>query len=142
MFFIHIAFLIIADFYAYNIEIMLIIADIILIWLDYFNFMTLKKITIIVECSLQGLIIVVSLSHAQRLFSGDADRISVLFYFLQFLIVYPLSLALILLKFSAAAKMEREIKDNKLNKTLKGKIKVKIRQKVQQKLPGIARERF
>ena len=140
MFFIHIAFLIIADFYAYNIEIMLIIADIILIWLDYFNFMTLKKITIIVECSLQGLIIVVSLSHAQRLL--DADRISVLFYFLQFLIVYPLSLALILLKFNVVAKMEREIKDNKLNKTLKGKIKVKIRQKVQQKLPGIARERF
>jgi len=64
MFFIHIAFLVLADFYAYNIEIMLIIADITLIWLDYYNFMTLKKLTIIIECCLQGLVIFVSFSHA------------------------------------------------------------------------------
>ena len=52
MFFIHIVFLIVADIYAYSIEIMLIIADIFLIWLDYYNFMTLNKITIIAECGL------------------------------------------------------------------------------------------
>ena len=64
MFFIHIAFLFLADFYAYNIEIMLIIAEIFLIWLDYYNFMTLNKITVLIEIGLQGFIIIVSLSHA------------------------------------------------------------------------------
>jgi hypothetical protein len=64
LFFIHLAFLILADFYAYNIEVLLIIVDIALIWLDYYNFMTLKKITILVECGLQGLVVIVSLSHA------------------------------------------------------------------------------
>jgi hypothetical protein len=52
MFFIHLAFLFLADFYAYNIEIVLIIADIVLIWLDYINFMTLKKLTVIISCFL------------------------------------------------------------------------------------------
>lgn len=64
MFFIHLAFLFLADIYAYNIEIMLIIADIGLIWLDYYNFMTLKKITVILGCFLQGFIVIVSFSHA------------------------------------------------------------------------------
>jgi hypothetical protein len=82
MFFIHLAFLFVADFYAYNIEIMLIIADIALIWLDYYNFMTLKKLTIIIECSLQGLVIIVSFSHAQRLFTDNIDKLSALFYIL------------------------------------------------------------
>ena len=64
MFFIHIVFLLLADFYAYNIEILLIIADIVLIWLDYYNFMTLKKITILIGCGLQGLVVIIALSHA------------------------------------------------------------------------------
>jgi len=41
-----------ADFYAYNVEVLLIIADIALIWLDYYNFMTLKKITVMIGCGL------------------------------------------------------------------------------------------
>ena len=64
LFFIHIVFLLLADFYAYNIEILLIIADIVLIWLDYYNFMTLKKITILIGSGLQGLVVIISLSHA------------------------------------------------------------------------------
>lgn len=38
--------------------------------------------------------------------------------------------------------MEREIKDNKLKKSLKGIIKVQIRKKVEKKLPGIFLDRF
>ena len=40
-------------------------------------------------------------------------------------------LIIILNQFKIIAKLEREIKDEKLKKSLKGKIKVKIREKVE-----------
>ena len=99
MFFVHLIFLLLADFYIYNLEILIIIADIILIWLDYYNFMTLKKITVLIGCGLQAIIVLVSVSHIQRILSGDLDWLLIIFYFLQFIVVYPFSLILILYQF-------------------------------------------
>ena len=51
-------------------------------------------------------------------------------------------LIIILNQFKIIAKLEREIKDEKLKKTYKGKIKLKIKEKVKEKAPGIFRERL
>jgi hypothetical protein len=82
-------FFILADIIAYDVEVILIIADFILIWLDYYNFMTLNKLTVLIEIVFQFGVSVISISHIQRLFQDDATWISIFFYILQFIIIYP-----------------------------------------------------
>lgn len=140
MFFIHILFLVCADIVAYEVEIILIIADSLSIWLDYYNYMTLKKLTILLEACLQLSVSVISFSHIQRLFQASSSWISILFYIIQFVIVYPLFSYKLFKQFQIVSNMERDIKDEKMKKTLKGRINLKVRDKVESKAPEIIKK--
>ena len=126
-------FFILADIIAYDVEVILIIADFILIWLDYYNFMTLNKLTVLIEIVFQFGVSVISISHIQRLFQDDATWISIFFYILQFIIIYPLFGYFLIDKFKLISQMERNLKDEKMKKTFKGRINLKVRDKVEQK---------
>ena len=126
-------FFILADIIAYDVEVILIIADFILIWLDYYNFMTLNKLTVLIEIVFQFGVSVISISHIQRLFQDDATWISIFFYILQFIIIYPFFGYFLIDKFKLISQMERNVKDEKMKKTFKGRINLKVRDKVEQK---------
>lgn len=57
------AFFIVSDFLVYDVHIFAIILDSVLLWLDFYNFMTLNKLMVGIELGLHGLISVIALSH-------------------------------------------------------------------------------
>ena len=56
------------DIMAYKFEIMSLIIDIILLFLDYNNYMRLDKVFILCECLCMLLTSLIALSHIQRIF--------------------------------------------------------------------------
>ena len=100
-------------------------------WLDYYNFMTLNKLTVLIEIGFQLGACVISISHVQRLFQDDTTWISIFFYILQFIIIYPLFTYYLIDKFKLVSQMERNVKDEKMKRTFKGRIELKVRDKVE-----------
>lgn len=65
---IHVALLVVCDIYIYEFEILSFIINLCLIWFDFYNYMTLNKITIMGEIGLLLLTSLMALSHIQRVF--------------------------------------------------------------------------
>jgi len=84
----HICF-ILSDVFVYHIELSILIADIILLWFDFYNYMLLNKVTVLIEVVIHALIFVVSLTHLQRVIL-EGFAIIIIVFIIQFLVVYPL----------------------------------------------------
>ena len=55
--------LIFVDIFAYDVEVLVLIADLAFTWFNFYNYMTLNKIIIIVHLMLLVLAFIVSISH-------------------------------------------------------------------------------
>ena len=88
---IHICLLFV-DVIIYQIEIPIIVVDLIFIWLNFVNYMTLNKIMTIAELLLYFMTIITSLSHTQRVFLDQKSMVVSLCFIFQFFIIYPIAL--------------------------------------------------
>ena len=68
---IHVIMLLLLDIWIYQVEIMSMVIDIVLIWLDFHNYMTLNKITIGFEVIVLLMTSIIALSHVQRVLMVD-----------------------------------------------------------------------
>ena len=84
------ALFILIDIFVYG-EVLILIADVVLLWLDFYNFMLLNKICIIVEVVLQALISLIAVTHIQRgLQSEEISESTMALFVLQMFVSYPL----------------------------------------------------
>ena len=67
----HVFFLIALDLYVYDIEIMAIIAETMLVYLDYQNYMSLNKMFMLAEITLMTMSSFVALTHFERVFFAE-----------------------------------------------------------------------
>ena len=117
---------ILIDIFVYG-EILILIADVVLLWLDFYNFMLLNKICIIIEVVLQALISLIAVTHIQRgLQSGQTSKTTVVLFIVQMFVSYPLLAFLIGKRFYAHWMQQFEWKMEQKNKTVKGKIELKM----------------
>ena len=83
--------LLFVDFIVYEVEIPIIVVDFLMIWLNFVNFMTLNKITCGIECAIYVITFLVSLTHFKRVLIEQDDWLPLIFYVIQFLMIYPLA---------------------------------------------------
>ena len=89
MFFIHLFCLCIVDVYIHEWEIIIMVADTILLWFNFYNYMTVNKITSGINAVLYGVFTLVAWTHLQRILFGDESWSVILFFFIQFFGAYP-----------------------------------------------------
>lgn len=70
-------------------DILLIISDVILVWLDFYNYMKLNKICVAVEVIIHLFTTLVAITHIQRGFSEDISNFMVYLFIVQMFIIYP-----------------------------------------------------
>ena len=129
----HVVF-IICNFVFFDFEILALIFDTILLWLSYYNYMTLNKITIIVHLILLVIAILLSISHIERVVT-EASLLTIFIFLFQYAICYPTFLLTIGKKFGAHFKQQKNFIDEEDAKTLKGKLKLKLRDKLKSEIP-------
>lgn len=78
----HLFQLIVCDMYVYNFEVLSIVFNVLLLWLDYVNFMTLNKMSCFLQIGLLYLSTFVALSHAQRVFMNDPYNGTLIFCYI------------------------------------------------------------
>ena len=57
------AFFILSDIFVYDLEVLILIADVLFLWLDFYNFMLVNKVVILVEVIAHIMVCTVALSH-------------------------------------------------------------------------------
>ena len=67
MFICHVPFLI-SDIYVFGFEISAVVFDVVFLWLNFYNYMTLNKITVCIQVGLYGLAALMATSHIKRVF--------------------------------------------------------------------------
>ena len=86
----HVFLLITLDLYVYDIEIMAIIAEIMLVYLDYQNYMSLNKMFMLAEIALMTMSSFVALTHFERVFFAEEFSWFVLLsYISQYFVIQP-----------------------------------------------------
>ena len=71
-------------------EILMMVVDCVLIWLDFYNYMVLNKIVIFIEVAIHFMIPVIALTHIQRVLAdADSTTSEIIFFFIQYFVVYP-----------------------------------------------------
>jgi len=83
-------FFILSDIFIYNLEILILIADILFLWLDFYNFMIINKVVILIEIIGHLMVSVVALSHIQRGLENGATKLIVIVFVFQFFAMYPI----------------------------------------------------
>lgn len=99
----HLFIIVFCDIYAYEVEILSLIADSILLWLDYYNFMILDKPFCIAECVGILMTTLIALTHIERGFKNEASWISILAFVFHFLVFNPAAAILTLKRFKLHA---------------------------------------
>ena len=112
------SFFILIDIFVYG-EILILIADAVLLWLDFYNYMLLNKICIIVEIVIQALISLIAITHIQRgLQSGETSKNTVILFIFQMFLGYPLMAFLLGKRFYDHWYQQFQWKMDKKNKTI------------------------
>jgi len=71
---VHLFLLLGVDFFIFEFDVFVIVADSILLWLNFVNYMTLNKITCGINCAIYPVCTLIAISHFQRVFfEGDDD---------------------------------------------------------------------
>jgi hypothetical protein len=69
---VHLFLLLGVDFFIFEFDVFVIVADSILLWLNFVNYMTLNKITCGINCAIYPVCTLIAISHFQRVFfEGD-----------------------------------------------------------------------
>ena len=138
MFPIHIFLLIFCDMFWYEFEIMSLLIDLVLIWMDMYNYMTLNKIIIGSEIALIILTVLMATSHLQRIFTDpDISWTVTIIYLIQFFVLNPICAIITGKNFKAHLQVQDQLRDEKKAETVKGRLKLKVEKKVKSKLPEI-----
>ena len=123
----HIFLLLFCDIYAYDLEIFSLLADIIFLYLDFYNMQLLDKPVVMAQLVTMIMTSLIAFTHAQRGFQPNVEWITIFAYILQFVIFNPLAIILTLRKFKDHVQKQQELKDLKDKKSVKGKIKLKAK---------------
>lgn len=94
---VHIFLLTVIDIFIHNWDIVIMVGDAILLWLNYYSYMTLNKLACAVNIVVYVMFSVIAVSHIERIFSGELDWKIIVTYFLQFFGIY-LSAAFVIYK--------------------------------------------
>ena len=98
----HVIFLITLDLYVYDIEIMAIIAETMLVYLDYQNYMSLNKMFMLAEIALMTMSSFVALTHFERVFFAEEFSWFVLLsYISQYFVIQPICIIFTVRKIQA-----------------------------------------
>jgi hypothetical protein len=120
--------------HVYHFEVFTIVFNILLLWLDFVNYMTLNKLSCFLQIGLLYLSTLIAISHAQRVFVREpVNGVLIFCYVLQFFITNPMQATGNLRALRAHCAKQSEVKTTNMNKTIKGRLQLKMRQKVQQK---------
>ena len=123
-------FLLFTDIFIYDFEISSIIFDVIFLWLNFYNFMTINKIVLGIEVLLYGIAVLIALTHMKRVMF-EVDSISPkLMYFTQYLVAYPVCCVVMGWRLHLRFVQQHELYVKHHNKTLKGKMKLKLQKAV------------
>ena len=87
---VHFVFLFV-DFIIYEIEIAAMLVDFFMIWLNFYNYMTLNKITCGIECGIYIITVLFGLTHFKRVLLEQPYWLPLIFYVIQFLMIYPVA---------------------------------------------------
>lgn len=130
------------DIFIYG-EISIFLADTILLWLDFYNFMLLNKVCIMIEMAIQVLITLISVTHIQRgLQSGAASNGTVILFIFQMFLCYPLMSALIGKRLQTHMQQQYAWKMERKQKTVKGKIEMKVRKLAKERSGPVIQRRL
>ena len=83
-------FFILSDIFIYDFEVLILITDLLFLWLDFYNFMIINKVVILVEVIGHLMVSMVALSHIQRGLENGATKLIVIVFILQFFALYPI----------------------------------------------------
>lgn len=131
----------ITDFWIFNFEISSIVFEVIFLWLNFYNYMTLNKIVVGIEVALYALAVLIALSHFKRVFFDIESWAPMWMYLVQYLVVYPGGGLLVGFRLFAHFLQQQEYKTSKYNKSLKGRLYKQGQQKGQDMLKPIVRKR-
>ena len=67
---VHIFLLTVIDIFIHNWDIVIMVGDAILLWLNYYSYMTLNKLACAVNIVVYVMFSVIAVSHIERIFSG------------------------------------------------------------------------
>ena len=80
------------DIYVYHLEISIMVVDFLMAWLNFINYMTLNKITCIMEATFYLMTCLIAFTHIKRVLMEQEEWLPVFFYAAQFWIIYPAAL--------------------------------------------------
>mgnify|MGYP006893287259 CR=1 FL=1 len=120
---VHFIFLI-TDWFIYEIEIAALVFDLLFLWLCFFNYRTLNKIMVGVQCALYPIAFLIALTHLKRVVTEIDSWPPILLYLIQYIFVYPVSALYIADRLYKHYMQQHIHKVNKNKKTLKGRAKM------------------
>ena len=89
---VHAFLFLIADIYVYHLEISIMIFDFFMIWLNFINYMTLNKVTCIMESCFYSVVIMIGFMHIKRVLTEQEEWLPVFFFAITFWGIYPTAL--------------------------------------------------
>ena len=93
---VHMFVLLIIDIFVYSFELFAIIMEVILLWLAFYGYMTLNKVTTGAYVGLLLMSSVVALTHSQRILLSESTSIfMIVAYIIQYFVIYPVAASLI-----------------------------------------------
>ena len=93
---VHMFVLLIIDIFVYSFELFAIIMEVILLWLTFYGYMTLNKVTTGAYVGLLLMSSVVALTHSQRILLSESTSIFMIVAFIiQYFVIYPVAASLI-----------------------------------------------
>ena len=93
-------FFVLSDLYLYGFEIIRILIDVILVWLNFINFMTLNKPMIALELSIYFMTIVAQIGHIQIMVMERTSR-TLFMFIIQYFVVYVSAIIIIFRRLSS-----------------------------------------
>lgn len=127
----HAFFLVYNDIYMYRFEISAMLVDALCIWFDYFNYMTLNKLFMVLQVSLMGIASLIAfITQFQSVFFRNPQFDVIICFVTQYMLLTPLFVYNIGFKLYNYAMLQNKEHERILSKTVKGKLKVKIRQEI------------
>ena len=138
---VHLVFLV-TDIFVYDFELFAILFDVVFLWLNFYNYMTLNKITVIIELVAYALAVVIALTHLTRVMFDQPEWTPLFIYILQYIVTYVGAGGYIGFRFKIHFEQQNNYKHEQKQKTLKGRIQLKTQKVGQAKLQPIIKNRL
>lgn len=127
-------FFLFTDIYFYEIEIGAIIFDVILLWMNFYNYMTLNKIVCGIEAVTYAFVFVIALTHMKRVLFEIDTWTPMWMYFLQYFGGYLGGGAHVGFRLYTHFMQQHDLKQEKYSKTFVGRMYKKSQKKGEEML--------